>query len=1147
MSDKNPHIIKAQAFQIEIAAKEDAHRVQSNISALQSTRISQLIDRILNEYHDPDWVFAFDQVELDLGTVSKYNYENEIVYRLEEALINFLKQSISKNGSIRRGEKRRVEMRRLEQLEHFLEKGYMDWNSKSKESPAQLLNHLIANEEMVLLASLRRLAKREQIRKRIVYHFDEPELEKIVHITAGSHAGYILEHKQNIIRRQQQDEMVVTSSGSFDTLVWEIIMAYLFAEGRSYFDKKSYLNYLITQIARHHNLTYHSLLLSVSEGINKSSTKGGENVEFAKIIRELRLEAEVPPPFKVAFINEQKDSFDSFINIVETYLNKGQFTREFGSISKEEFNSLFRHFMLNNGKELIRRSDAWLTDSKKVKRLVQILNAGNRKDLVFKNKSSLTVSALNFLDAILIPKKRSRAGQTKLISFLEDLKFEMILVSLPKSNNKEELLLEVLLHEICQQAVNREDEVFELLSDRLEEVPSKYKIALEDFLVSFYQKIGANVLESISSEVLTFLDNHPFEKWNNWFTYRMKRWQQITGLSEITLRQHIWKTIRNEFDEFEAVRVLKALPQAWSRDLHLPMMANIKQNDLSLEDRRKFATMMNVIEHGYSPWWDPSYSVARFNRELVEYITAASTGVSEIKKVLRKSTANYHLISWLYPATEKKLWQVLGSPSMGSIMNLVQELTKELQSNFVLPGIISVRKYDELRSELMRLLVFSEKRIAVTELIRTLTNWISTTSTLHRETTRNIFVELLSTVSQRSSDSSAQQEFTKWIKSFTKISESHETESLGAKTLSDYLAEFNIQLYERGGNTYYDDIISMITDSSVPFDSLLGKIEFREALLAELTIPESRKVISTQLNSRQQEYFQQTYAYLDMLNSKLSIKEFGQIQLKFTKTIFLRIGSKSNSAWKLSDWVKLVIQILYETVGVSKSDSLILDICETQSMSGTQIVKIFEDQCLNVAPKIIPSEEQPARNPEPEKNYRKLGEESNFEFMNPLFINNAGLIILAPYLGVLFERCGLTTEGKFIDEQAEFMAIQLLDYAATGQTNAGEHELVLQKILCGIPVQRPVDISVEIDDDQKAIVDDLLIAITQQWPGLENTTIDALRGSFLIRDGKLEEVDDSIHLKIEQRPFDMLLDRIPWNISSIKLSWMPKLLQVEWR
>jgi hypothetical protein len=78
------------------------------------------------------------------------------------------------------------------------------------------------------------------------------------------------------------------------------------------------------------------------------------------------------------------------------------------------------------------------------------------------------------------------------------------------------------------------------------------------------------------------------------------------------------------------------------------------------------------------------------------------------------------------------------------------------------------------------------------------------------------------------------------------------------------------------------------------------------------------------------------------------------------------------------------------------------------------------------------------------------------------------------------------------------------------------------------------------------IVDGLLTAVTQQWSALRETSIDGLRESFLKRDGKLEE-EDSFYLKIEQKPFDLLLDQIPWNISKIKLSWMPKILNVEWR
>jgi hypothetical protein len=36
-------------------------------------------------------------------------------------------------------------------------------------------------------------------------------------------------------------------------------------------------------------------------------------------------------------------------------------------------------------------------------------------------------------------------------------------------------------------------------------------------------------------------------------------------------------------------------------------------------------------------------------------------------------------------------------------------------------------------------------------------------------------------------------------------------------------------------------------------------------------------------------------------------------------------------------------------------------------------------------------------------------------------------------------------------------------------------------------------------------------------------------------------------LKVQPRAFDMLLDRLPWGFSIIKLPWMQGVLHVEWR
>ena len=135
------------------------------------------------------------------------------------------------------------------------------------------------------------------------------------------------------------------------------------------------------------------------------------------------------------------------------------------------------------------------------------------------------------------------------------------------------------------------------------------------------------------------------------------------------------------------------------------------------------------------------------------------------------------------------------------------------------------------------------------------------------------------------------------------------------------------------------------------------------------------------------------------------------------------------------------------------------------------------------------------------KAYKKLGETTAREFLDPVFVNNAGLIILAPYLGMLFERCGLMEKSKFKSVHDLNRAVKLLEYAAIGEQNSEEHQLVMHKVLCGLHptyVLEPVD---DLTETDKEIVDGLLHAVTQQWAPLKSSSIDSLRSSFLAREG----------------------------------------------
>lgn len=161
-------------------------------------------------------------------------------------------------------------------------------------------------------------------------------------------------------------------------------------------------------------------------------------------------------------------------------------------------------------------------------------------------------------------------------------------------------------------------------------------------------------------------------------------------------------------------------------------------------------------------------------------------------------------------------------------------------------------------------------------------------------------------------------------------------------------------------------------------------------------------------------------------------------------------------------------------------------------------------------------------------------------------VRNSGVVLLHPFLGAYFADLDLLVERDFINNEARARAVLLLNYLATGETEAAEFDLTLQKILCGYPLEDTLVSSIIPTDKEKAESGNLLNAVTSHWEPLKNTSIAGLRGTFLQRNGNIETKESGWLLKVEQKGFDILLAKLPWGFSTIRLPWMQKMLSVDW-
>jgi len=163
-----------------------------------------------------------------------------------------------------------------------------------------------------------------------------------------------------------------------------------------------------------------------------------------------------------------------------------------------------------------------------------------------------------------------------------------------------------------------------------------------------------------------------------------------------------------------------------------------------------------------------------------------------------------------------------------------------------------------------------------------------------------------------------------------------------------------------------------------------------------------------------------------------------------------------------------------------------------------------------------------------------------------LYLNSCGLVLLHPFLGAYFSDIGLIEKKQFIHKQAQQRAVLLLHYLATGETEAAEFNLGLQKLLCGYKQEDTLPSFIELTDKEKYESEQLLRSVIDYWPPLKNTSVAGFQQTFLQRDGRLSTMQSGWLLRVEQKAVDVLLGKLPWGYSTIRLPWMAGMLNVEW-
>lgn len=163
-----------------------------------------------------------------------------------------------------------------------------------------------------------------------------------------------------------------------------------------------------------------------------------------------------------------------------------------------------------------------------------------------------------------------------------------------------------------------------------------------------------------------------------------------------------------------------------------------------------------------------------------------------------------------------------------------------------------------------------------------------------------------------------------------------------------------------------------------------------------------------------------------------------------------------------------------------------------------------------------------------------------------MMVGNAGIILLTAFLMKFYTNLGLWVDGEWVSESEQYKAVYLLHYLATGEELAFEYQLMLEKVICGVPLSESLDRNIKLTENEKEEADDLLKSVIQHWAALKNTSITGLRHSFLQREGLLSRKGDGWLLQIERKTMDILLEQLPWGYATVIFPWNKYLIFTEW-
>ncbi|MBP1638830.1 MAG: hypothetical protein H6Q17_413 [Bacteroidetes bacterium] len=1096
-------------FDFTMQNEDFARSLYGRWDSFFASGFERVADKVLTLYSPPNEHLEIELLELDLGTILEDELDEQFPLRLREKLEEALSKCVF-DSTVQQSVKRISGTENgFQLLCRFLLNGSMSWNAQQQyKNLSQLFMVVLQSHSRELKQFLLTYGHYSSLQQRLVYQFQQPELEAGVRLLAPGESRFIVSYVQLLQQKYKLISKPALPETDHRLAVWKVVYAYLLTNRSSYFNKKSFVAETITQLAGEYNTSYQALLELFSSELSNCAVQENLLPELFQVLGELQKEL------------DQRQFVASAQNAARLYKSLALYLQ--GQLSTG--------FDKQNRKALLRM----LSQPDSCRVFLQLLCEEEIIQLVsviIPQESDFIISYAHSLDM----QKEQGAMQGRAGGEFVKLKWQLIFTALFENTgasfNRKYFVYGVLK----KLAAHYNLMVLELLQyfhRELEQFSTDHSLAVilrelcpeqQARQQNKNQLPVENTLLDVKRMILTA------EKFTQ--AFKTELWQQ---LSDAQQRKKLVMELTEDEQRHLVRHLLKndsAFILSYAANLDTQQERGMLEGKAGSEFRQlKWIFIWTVLSESYQ---------TAFNQKQF------------VSQVLRNMAAHYHLthlelLSYFYSSKNSSLL----TPE---IKDILQSLYFEEQEEIV---FLILETGDKKNIHQLLMTLYPGERA----FIRSLALWleksvqpalvISVTRQAFNASIWKIIFRLL--LKNQQTVNLSHKRFLELI--LLQIAEHYHLvsdELLNPDILRTTPAQASPELIRLLHDIYREQTAKHNSGLRDEASLIMAKAPetFEEKTIYEVLQardPEKIYRLLATFSPWEHDFIRDYVLWLntccrqDLLPS---VTEYDFSRVIWNIVFSYLLKNRRSARFSRKEFLEIVLEQLATHYRLSQDKLLQLQVLLKRAAQPLpELNQLLHDIQLDKNQKLreeLPEQEHSLQIIEHEILEEKL--------MELTYIDNAGLALLAPYLPRLFDRLQLTEASNFKDRDAQIRAMFLLQYLVFEHTEFPEYQMTFNKLLTGFQTGVPIPLGIELTETEKETADGMLRAVIQHWKKLSNTSVAGLRQSFLQREGKICAIDEGLELTVESKAYDMLLDSVPWSYSVIKFSWMKDSISVKWR